>query len=218
MPRRLAILQITSSFFGMWWESIQKQAVSLLQCLSRKKEKHSQISVRSVINNLHVWKAPRTLKRERYQKHLLISLTIFPKFFITNQVWDWFGRTSGQHAPYSFLCYHSWHSLFKLFFCNFQIVDVFMETNQVQACTSFLLDALKNNRPTEDHLQTRLLEMNLLTAPQVSVVSWQIHVLCAQFFLYFFFFFFNLFFFFKLSGQKLVEATNYYLEGRWFTP
>ena len=107
------------------------------------------------------------------------------------------------------------------FFCKFQIVDVFMETNQVQACTSFLLDALKNNRPTEDHLQTRLLEMNLLTAPQVSVVSWQIHELCDQFFLsfFFFFFFFYLFiFFFKLSGQKLVEATNYYLEGRWFTP
>ncbi|XP_046840150.1 clathrin heavy chain 1-like [Xenia sp. Carnegie-2017] len=49
-----------------------------------------------------------------------------------------------------------------------QIVDVFMETNQVQACTSFLLDALKNNRPNEGHLQTRLLEMNLLTAPQVA--------------------------------------------------
>ena len=45
-----------------------------------------------------------------------------------------------------------------------------METNQVQACTSFLLDALKNNRPNEAHLQTRLLEMNLLTAPQVRVV------------------------------------------------
>lgn len=43
-----------------------------------------------------------------------------------------------------------------------------METNQVQACTSFLLDALKNNRPNEGHLQTRLLEMNLLTAPQAS--------------------------------------------------
>jgi hypothetical protein len=45
-----------------------------------------------------------------------------------------------------------------------------METNQVQACTSFLLDALKNNRPNEGHLQTRLLEMNLLTAPQVCVM------------------------------------------------
>ena len=46
-----------------------------------------------------------------------------------------------------------------------------METNQVQGCTSFLLDALKNNRPNEGHLQTRLLEMNLLTAPQVSTYN-----------------------------------------------
>lgn len=48
-----------------------------------------------------------------------------------------------------------------------QIVDVFMEMNMVQQCTSFLLDALKNNRPAEGPLQTRLLEMNLMTAPQV---------------------------------------------------
>ena len=48
------------------------------------------------------------------------------------------------------------------------IVDVFMEMNMVQQCTSFLLDALKNNRPAEGPLQTRLLEMNLLTAPQVA--------------------------------------------------
>ena len=50
----------------------------------------------------------------------------------------------------------------------FQIVDVFMESNMVQQCTSFLLDALKNNRPSEGHLQTRLLEMNLMSAPQVA--------------------------------------------------
>ena len=49
-----------------------------------------------------------------------------------------------------------------------QIVDVFMESNMVQQCTSFLLDALKNNRPSEGHLQTRLLEMNLVSAPQVA--------------------------------------------------
>ncbi|UYV79562.1 CLTC [Cordylochernes scorpioides] len=49
-----------------------------------------------------------------------------------------------------------------------QIVDIFLEQNQVQQCTSFLLDALKHNRPTEAHLQTRLLEMNLVTAPQVA--------------------------------------------------
>ncbi|RWS28918.1 clathrin heavy chain 1-like protein [Leptotrombidium deliense] len=49
-----------------------------------------------------------------------------------------------------------------------QVVDVFMESNMVQPCTAFLLDALKNNRPTEGSLQTRLLEMNLMTAPQVA--------------------------------------------------
>ncbi|NWX47415.1 CLH1 protein, partial [Steatornis caripensis] len=49
-----------------------------------------------------------------------------------------------------------------------QIVDVFMENSLVQQCTSFLLDALKNNRPAEGHLQTRLLEMNLIHAPQVA--------------------------------------------------
>lgn len=49
-----------------------------------------------------------------------------------------------------------------------QIVDVFMEFNLIQQCTSFLLDALKNNRPAEGPLQTRLLEMNLMSAPQVA--------------------------------------------------
>jgi clathrin heavy chain len=48
------------------------------------------------------------------------------------------------------------------------VVDVFMEQGLIQQCTSFLLDALKNNRPSEGHLQTRLLEMNLMSAPQVA--------------------------------------------------
>lgn len=43
-----------------------------------------------------------------------------------------------------------------------------MEYNLIQQCTSFLLDALKNNRPSEGPLQTRLLEMNLMSAPQVA--------------------------------------------------
>lgn len=49
-----------------------------------------------------------------------------------------------------------------------QVVDVFAEQGLVQQCTSFLLDALKHNRPSEGHLQTRLLEMNLMSAPQVA--------------------------------------------------
>ena len=57
-----------------------------------------------------------------------------------------------------------------------KVVDVFMEMNMVQQCTSFLLDALKNNRPGEGALQTRLLEMNLMTAPQVHVHACCIHL------------------------------------------
>jgi clathrin heavy chain len=49
-----------------------------------------------------------------------------------------------------------------------QIVDVFMEGNLIQPCTSFLLDALKDNKPEHGALQTRLLEMNLLAFPQVA--------------------------------------------------
>nr|XP_036232840.1 clathrin heavy chain isoform X1 [Bactrocera oleae]XP_036232841.1 clathrin heavy chain isoform X1 [Bactrocera oleae] len=49
-----------------------------------------------------------------------------------------------------------------------QIVDIFMEHSMVQQCTAFLLDALKHNRPNEGALQTRLLEMNLVSAPQVA--------------------------------------------------
>lgn len=43
-----------------------------------------------------------------------------------------------------------------------------MEANMIKQCTAFLLDALKNNRPSEGPLQTRLLEMNLMHAPQVA--------------------------------------------------
>ena len=38
------------------------------------------------------------------------------------------------------------------------------------SATSFLLDALKDNKPEQAHLQTRLLEMNLIHAPQVADV------------------------------------------------
>lgn len=48
------------------------------------------------------------------------------------------------------------------------IVDVFMEFNLLQACSAFLLDALKNNLESEGPLQTRLLEMNLISSPQVA--------------------------------------------------
>ncbi|CAL1714910.1 unnamed protein product [Somion occarium] len=49
-----------------------------------------------------------------------------------------------------------------------RVVDIFMSQNMIQPATSFLLDALKENKPEQAHLQTRLLEMNLVHAPQVA--------------------------------------------------
>ncbi|KAJ7932661.1 hypothetical protein B0H13DRAFT_2247118 [Mycena leptocephala] len=45
-----------------------------------------------------------------------------------------------------------------------RVVDVFMSQNMIQPATSFLFDALKDNRPEQGPLQTRLLEMNLVRA------------------------------------------------------
>lgn len=49
-----------------------------------------------------------------------------------------------------------------------RVVDIFMGQNMIQQATSFLLDALKDNRPEQGPLQTRLLEMNLMNAPPVA--------------------------------------------------
>ncbi|KAF9584414.1 hypothetical protein BGW38_006556 [Lunasporangiospora selenospora] len=49
-----------------------------------------------------------------------------------------------------------------------KVVDVFMSQNMLQQATAFLLEALKDNLPQHAHLQTRLLEMNLMHAPQVA--------------------------------------------------
>jgi len=49
-----------------------------------------------------------------------------------------------------------------------RVVDVFQSQGMVQPATAFLLDALKDNRPEQAQLQTRLLEMNLVNAPQVA--------------------------------------------------
>lgn len=49
-----------------------------------------------------------------------------------------------------------------------ELVTVFMESQAIQPCTSFLLEALKGNNPEHADLQTRLLEMNLMAFPQVA--------------------------------------------------
>ena len=49
-----------------------------------------------------------------------------------------------------------------------RVVDIFMSQNMIQPATSFLLDALKENKQEQGHLQTCLLEMSLIHAPQVA--------------------------------------------------
>ncbi|CEG77636.1 Putative Clathrin heavy chain [Rhizopus microsporus] len=49
-----------------------------------------------------------------------------------------------------------------------KVVDVFQSQNMIQQATSFLLDYLKPNREEDAALQTRVLEMNLIHAPQVA--------------------------------------------------
>lgn len=47
-------------------------------------------------------------------------------------------------------------------------VDIFQSQGMIQQATAFLLDVLAANKPEQGQLQTRLLEMNLLNAPQVA--------------------------------------------------
>ncbi|GAV54607.1 hypothetical protein ZYGR_0AN00750 [Zygosaccharomyces rouxii] len=49
-----------------------------------------------------------------------------------------------------------------------KIADLFFSQHHVQQGTSLLLDALKGDTPNQGHLQTRVLEVNLLHAPQVA--------------------------------------------------
>lgn len=49
-----------------------------------------------------------------------------------------------------------------------RVCDIFQSQGMIQPATAFLLEALKENKPEHARLQTRLLEMNLMHAPQVA--------------------------------------------------
>merc|ERR1719440_2331860 len=57
-----------------------------------------------------------------------------------------------------------------------QVVKIFMDQNRLQETTSFLLEALKANRPDQAQLQTKLLEMNLQQAPKVAEAILQMNM------------------------------------------
>ncbi|GLI67875.1 hypothetical protein VaNZ11_012164 [Volvox africanus] len=48
------------------------------------------------------------------------------------------------------------------------MADLFLQRNMVREATAFLLDALSGDRPEQGALQTKLLEVNLITNPQVA--------------------------------------------------
>jgi len=56
------------------------------------------------------------------------------------------------------------------------VVQVFLENGRVQETTAFLLEALKQSRPDEGHLQTKLFEINLMSAPNVAEGIFQLNI------------------------------------------
>lgn len=47
------------------------------------------------------------------------------------------------------------------------MADLFLQRNMVREATAFLLEVLQDNDPQNGVLQTKLLEINLITNPQV---------------------------------------------------
>ena len=56
------------------------------------------------------------------------------------------------------------------------VVQIFLEHSRIQETTAFLLEALKGNLPSEAHLQTKLLEINLMSAPNVAEGIFQLNL------------------------------------------
>ena len=52
------------------------------------------------------------------------------------------------------------------------MADLFLQRNMVREGTAFLLEALSGDKAEEGPLQTKLLEINLITNPQVGVWDW----------------------------------------------
>ena len=53
------------------------------------------------------------------------------------------------------------------------VADIFLGQHNLQAATAYLLEVLKENLPEQGHLQTKLLELNIIQAPQVAETIFQ---------------------------------------------
>lgn len=108
--------------------------------------------------NLHRCQLPKVV-----MNLLLISIRLFPFLF--------------QRILSTFKIPLFYESLF-------QIVSCFEEVQAIPQCTSFLLEVLKRDNESEGYLQTKLLEMNLLYAPQVTfLINFVIFVKTFQHFI-----------------------------------
>lgn len=54
-----------------------------------------------------------------------------------------------------------------------QVFNIFAQHNRIQELTTIMLDYLKDNRPDQGHLQTKLFELNLPHSPQVAEAIFQ---------------------------------------------
>jgi clathrin heavy chain len=48
-----------------------------------------------------------------------------------------------------------------------QIADLFLQRNRIQEFTSLLFDCMRENRPEDANYQTKVLEVNIMIAPQI---------------------------------------------------
>ena len=53
------------------------------------------------------------------------------------------------------------------------VADIFLSQHNLQAATAYLLEVLKDNSQDQGHLQTKLLELNIVQAPQVAETIFQ---------------------------------------------
>ena len=56
------------------------------------------------------------------------------------------------------------------------VLQIFLEHSRIAEATAFLLEALKGNLPNEGHLQTQLLEINLMSQPNVAEGLFQLNM------------------------------------------
>lgn len=48
-----------------------------------------------------------------------------------------------------------------------QIADLFLQRNRIQEFTSLLFDCMRENKPEDANYQTKVLEVNIMIAPQI---------------------------------------------------